>query len=276
MMASIAASAALTVPEHRALDRLVASLERELGDHLHAVWLYGSRARGEWREESDIDVLVIASVPREIEKRVDSLVETAAESEGLYCGWFSVFLYTPEWVADRRAIEAWLIQAVDRDKIVLWGGEVDTPAEFSPRVENGPVRLRTQEYLRDAREKLEVAKLALGGGYAGPAIADAYYVGINAAEAVLSEADRHVRTHGGRWHLARQETVDRGLLSVELHRRMAALQKPREQAHYGPGPDEPFPQFTIEQARAAVETAERYLRAVEELIGATGGAQPDR
>jgi len=81
-MASIAASAALTVPEHRALDRLVASLERELGDHLHAVWLYGSRARGEWREESDIDVLVIASVPREIEKRVDSLVETAAESEG--------------------------------------------------------------------------------------------------------------------------------------------------------------------------------------------------
>jgi len=159
-MASIAASAALTVPEHRALDRLVASLERELGDHLHAVWLYGSRARGEWREESDIDVLVIASVPRETEKRVDSLVETAAESEGLYCGWFSVFLYTPEWVADRRAIEAWLIQAVDRDKIVLWGGEVDTPAEFSPRVENGPVRLRTQEYLRDAREKLEVAKLA--------------------------------------------------------------------------------------------------------------------
>jgi len=38
-MASIAASAALTEPERRALDRLVASLERKLGDDLHAVWL---------------------------------------------------------------------------------------------------------------------------------------------------------------------------------------------------------------------------------------------
>ncbi|MDQ3720483.1 MAG: nucleotidyltransferase domain-containing protein [Actinomycetota bacterium] len=275
-MAPTVAAAALTEPERRALDRLVASLERELRDDLHAVWLYGSRARGEWREGSDVDVLVIASVAREQEEHIDSLVEKAAEAEGLYYGWFSVFVHSPEWLADRRAIEAWFIQAVDRDKVVLWGGEVSTPPDFSPRVEDGPVRLRTQEYMRDALEKLEVAKLALGGGYAGPAIADAYYVGINAAEAVLSEADRHVRTHGGRWHLVRQETVDRGLLSAELHRRMAALQKPREQAHYGPGPDEPFPHFTIEEARAAVETAERYLRAVEELVGAAGGAQPDR
>jgi predicted nucleotidyltransferase len=41
------ATASLSDAERRALDRFVAAVQRELGDELHAVWLYGSRARGE-------------------------------------------------------------------------------------------------------------------------------------------------------------------------------------------------------------------------------------
>jgi predicted nucleotidyltransferase len=51
-------SLATTTPtdaERDALDLLVASLERELGDALHAVWLYGSRARGEPPRDEDSD-----------------------------------------------------------------------------------------------------------------------------------------------------------------------------------------------------------------------------
>jgi len=42
------------------LDQVVAALRTALGDRLVAVVLFGSRARGEAREDSDWDVLVIA------------------------------------------------------------------------------------------------------------------------------------------------------------------------------------------------------------------------
>ncbi len=43
-------------------DQVVAALRTALGDRLVAVVLFGSRARGEAREDSDWDVLVIAGV----------------------------------------------------------------------------------------------------------------------------------------------------------------------------------------------------------------------
>jgi predicted nucleotidyltransferase/uncharacterized protein (UPF0332 family) len=264
-MASTAAAAALSDSERRALERLIASLRRNLGDDLHAVWLYGSRARGEWRWESDIDVLVIA----ETRDSVRNLVDAAASGEDLYPGWFSVTVHTPEWVADRRAIAAWFMQEVDRDKIVLWGGEAEPPADFTPREEAGPVRQRTRDYLQSAHSMLDDARELASLGSARGALSDAYYAVLNAAEAVLSEADRHVRSHAGRWHLVRELTVDAGALEEELHAAAAALQARRELADYGPRrPEDPFPVFTAEEAKAAVATAEHYLRAVEALLGA--------
>jgi predicted nucleotidyltransferase len=89
-MASLA-TASLTDAERRALDRLVDALQRELGDDLHAVWLYGSRARGEPQHEegSDIDLLVITSPGTARRERIQELVTAAAKAEGVFFGWFS-------------------------------------------------------------------------------------------------------------------------------------------------------------------------------------------
>lgn len=58
--------AALNDTESRAVARIVATLEDELGEDLLAVWLYGSRARGEadpsethYDRRSDIDMMAI-------------------------------------------------------------------------------------------------------------------------------------------------------------------------------------------------------------------------
>lgn len=52
------ARAALSDPERRVIERLVRWLEVQLGDDLHAVWLYGSRARGEANPyETDVDLM---------------------------------------------------------------------------------------------------------------------------------------------------------------------------------------------------------------------------
>jgi predicted nucleotidyltransferase len=105
------------------IEKLLALLDAELGRHLRAVWLYGSRARGERvGDDSDIDLLVVSTrgEPND-DLRVIELVFEAAEAEGANPARFSIKLYDPELVAQRRRVQSFFMQEVDRDKIVLAG-----------------------------------------------------------------------------------------------------------------------------------------------------------
>jgi predicted nucleotidyltransferase len=117
------AGATLSDPERRTLQRFVAMLGAELGDDLRAVWLYGSRARGERpHPESDVDLLVIAA--GDYERNRDAALDlsaAAAAADGESPFTYSVHTYSPEWLRGRREIESFFIQEVDRDKIVLHG-----------------------------------------------------------------------------------------------------------------------------------------------------------
>ena len=117
------AEASLSMTERRTLERLVDLLRAEFGADLRSVWLYGSRARGETPgQDSDVDLIVVSSRnEREDDLRIRQLVVEAADAEGANAAWFSVKLYTPERVGDRRAIRSFFFQEVDRDKIVLFG-----------------------------------------------------------------------------------------------------------------------------------------------------------
>jgi predicted nucleotidyltransferase len=113
----------LTAVERRVLDRFVRLLREALGDELHSVWLYGSRARGEPPQpESDVDLLVVAHRRNfHDDDRIYGLLDEAAEAEGGSPPLFSVLVYGPERLAQRREIRSFFIQEVDRDKVVLWG-----------------------------------------------------------------------------------------------------------------------------------------------------------
>jgi predicted nucleotidyltransferase len=120
------ADAALTADERTLLDRFSLELQARLGDALHAVWLFGSRARGDepTREDSDIDVLVLAEdATWEGKLAVHAALDAAArqlELDGL--AWsFSVHVHTPAWLAERRAIRSFFVAEVDRDKVVIAG-----------------------------------------------------------------------------------------------------------------------------------------------------------
>jgi predicted nucleotidyltransferase len=124
------AAAALTARERRVLERLVDGLRTELGDDLRAVWLYGSRARGDAvldesdiDRKSDIDLMVIADGgKRRHGDKVFDLAYEAATQEGDSPTWYSVQVHDPDWLRGRREIESFFIQEVDRDKLVLTGG----------------------------------------------------------------------------------------------------------------------------------------------------------
>jgi len=71
-----AATSSAKLEEVRALVRRYAALVREhFGQRVTAIWLYGSAARGDWTESSDIDVLVL--LDREEASDMEWLVSTA-------------------------------------------------------------------------------------------------------------------------------------------------------------------------------------------------------
>lgn len=124
----ILASASLAPHERRTVEHLVERLREEMGADLLAVWLYGSRARGEPpHDESDIDMLAIAEGGHE---RYDSmwvvkLIHQVADAEGVSPAWYSLFVWSPQWLRQRREIRSFFIQEVDRDRLVLCGSGLE-------------------------------------------------------------------------------------------------------------------------------------------------------
>lgn len=109
--------------ERRVLELLVRSLEQEFGPHLRGIWLYGSRARGEPAgEDSDVDLIVVSSrAAREHHLRAIKLGTEIAIAEGTNPALFSIKLFDPEYVEQRRRIGSFFMREVDRDKVVLSG-----------------------------------------------------------------------------------------------------------------------------------------------------------
>jgi predicted nucleotidyltransferase len=119
------AEASLSADEQALLEWFVEKLGRRLGDELRAVWLFGSRARGEKpTEDSDVDVLVLAD-DASWDDRMDVrrvLDEAAQELCMDALSWsFSVHVHTLDWLAERREIRSFFVAELDRDKIALCG-----------------------------------------------------------------------------------------------------------------------------------------------------------
>jgi predicted nucleotidyltransferase len=126
-LADVLAPASLTPGERRVVERLVERLSEELGSDLHAIWLFGSRARGEPpHPESDIDLMVLVDEGRsQVGLMAIELAHEIAPTEGVGPTWFSFSVRTPEWLRGRREIRSFFIAEVDRDKLVLYGSGLE-------------------------------------------------------------------------------------------------------------------------------------------------------
>lgn len=116
----------LTDREREAVEFFVERLRADLGEQLLAVWLYGSAARGEQRgPESDVDLIVVTADRRRNEDAVFAASFDAASFDAARSApeWtpLSPSVWDPERLSDRRRIESFFIQEVDRDKVVLYG-----------------------------------------------------------------------------------------------------------------------------------------------------------
>lgn len=116
----------LSRDERALLERFVEMLRERLGDELHAVWLFGSRARGEppSHEDSDVDLLVLVEDDSwDASTAIYRVLDEAAGGLGLrqVSFWFALHVHTPEWLEGRRAVKDFFIAEVDRDTVPVDG-----------------------------------------------------------------------------------------------------------------------------------------------------------
>jgi len=92
----------MTLPAapHDDMRRYVAALERRYGADLVSVVVFGSRARGEARPESDLDVLIVVrGLPRNRWDRYSGLHDLGREVSREFAAAVSPILLTPEEAA---------------------------------------------------------------------------------------------------------------------------------------------------------------------------------
>jgi uncharacterized protein len=254
------AETSLSDSERALLDRFVEELRERLGEELHAVWLYGSRARGEQpaHEDSDVDLIVLVHDASSAGKK---RVRAALREAGHQLGdertdiWFSVHVEDLEWLAGRREIKSFFIDEVDRDKIVLAGGDY---LEASGSERRGKrMSRRSDEFMDAARAQLAAARAALDAGPAG-ALSLAYYAMFYAARAALSERDLYAKTHSGTWDLFYLRFVKSGEFDAVLTTAARDTQPKREKADYEA--------WLTPKAEAveAIEIAQRFLATVDD------------
>lgn len=120
---------------------------------------------------------------------------------------------------------------------------------------------RSKEFYERARERLEGARKNLEQGEYAIAVGAAYYAMLYGERAVLSERDRHAKTHRGTWNMVRQTLVTDGSLPAELVAEAERMAELLEGADY-------YDALAVEreQAEHATNSAERFLSALDELL----------
>jgi predicted nucleotidyltransferase len=110
----------LSPEEQRVVERWIEVLRDEID--LESVWLFGSRARGERRDDSDVDLLVITRGDPERDRQlVWKAIDEVAWAMGVNPAVFVPHTWDRPWLEGRREIRSFFIQEVDRDKVVLFG-----------------------------------------------------------------------------------------------------------------------------------------------------------
>ena len=101
----------------KALDQLSTELRRRFADEVVGLWLFGSHARGEAHEGSDVDVLVLLERPDWMQRRrvLDLAADIGLEHE----------IELSATIFDRATWKRWrrqerpLIRDVERERIAL-------------------------------------------------------------------------------------------------------------------------------------------------------------
>jgi uncharacterized protein len=186
------------------LARLKAELTALYGPRLKQVLLYGSRARGDFREDSDYDVLVVLEPPLDFWAEVHRLSKISSQLtwdaiEREHPVYVSLRPSTPEQIQARTGF----MHNVRNDAMELTGTGMTPvrPRRFQTRAlqrENGTMSPEAVDYLAKAERFLSLAQRGLKFAMHESAARDAYLCALNAARAIVFDKTGVAsKTHSG-------------------------------------------------------------------------------
>lgn len=118
----LASTAAIAPAVERALQRFQASLQQKFGHRLRELVLFGSQARGDAHEDSDVDVLVVVDELTDDERRaaIDLAYDANAAERDIWVG-VSPIVYSTAQTKELRERERLLMRDIARDGRWLTG-----------------------------------------------------------------------------------------------------------------------------------------------------------
>jgi uncharacterized protein len=111
----------LTSKERDAVEALVQRLKRIYGAQLLKVMLYGSKARGNFDEESDIDLLIVAKFPdKDYWQHWRRIIDEAGDVDLEYDVVISPLIRNENGYDQMRRYDVLFNRDIDHDGITLW------------------------------------------------------------------------------------------------------------------------------------------------------------
>jgi uncharacterized protein len=119
----------LTPNERAALVTLVDRLHQRYGEDLLRVVLFGSKARGDFDEESDLDLLIVVRMPDDnYWRHWNEIVTTTYDLELTYSVVFSFIIKGEPGYALMRQWNLLLNRHIEQDGIELWTSQPSEPS----------------------------------------------------------------------------------------------------------------------------------------------------
>ena len=187
----------LTPRERGVLAEFLSRLRERFGDHIAHVWFFGSKVRGDFDEESDVDLLIVARDGSDmLEEVVGEIAYTLSLEHGVLLCEHVVSVWR---FAQMRARQEPLYENIVREGVDLWTSEI-VPTRVAE--EQALYNLGTPEdYLRHrlerSHEDLAWARSALERGEYRLALNRAYYAVFHLTSAVLANLDVIRHRHSG-------------------------------------------------------------------------------
>ena len=265
------------MPSHNRLDTLrhaanafAQEVRAELGDRVDSIILYGSVARGDIHEDSDIDVLVIGQNVNAQKKRVSEIAsaqERAAGDDEFI--WLQPMTYDRDQFLDLYRIHSPYAENVVEEAIVLYDTGIFTPKGIYAMQQDSPDEY-VQEMLNRADEVLiEGRTLMAIQSYRGAA-SRIYYAAFYAAQAALVHVSVRPSTSHGRVETQfRTQIVSTSLIGAGFDRLIGDAYKLRVKGDYGYTAD-----VLESEADAMADDVERLIAAIRAMVAA-GHPTPD-
>ena len=223
-------------------------LWKSYGPRLKGIVLYGSYARGDYEQGSDVDLLVLMEDSTDVHREDKTVLDAALKTNDKHLGYGT--LLSPRLVREKdyQYGKSPFFLNVKREGI-----------SFAPwdRIDMQP---GIDDLLGRARRELGAVRLLLDQGYYDVAASRAYYAMFYAAEAALLSRGITRSRHSGVIAAFGEYFVRTGLLPGTLSADLSNAFAQRAQADYGPSP------FPPDTAEAVLRDAESFVSAVEGLL----------